>query len=423
MSRTSIIILTHNQMYLTALCLESIRRHTPESYELIVVDNGSTDGTVPYLLGLSDLVFIRNEQNLGFAEGCNQGYEKATGDAILFLNNDTIVTPGWLSRMLKSLYSRDDIGMTGPVSNYVSGPQQIPVDYKSLSEMDNFALKHAAQNDGLTFEVRRIVGFCMLVKRQVLEEVGCFDNLYGLGNYEDDDLCLRVIHSGYRIQIAYDSFVHHFGHMTMALLQESTLNELLVVNKEKARQKWGGEIHSLLYKVAASLTVIVPIGPRTMPAHFEKMIDSVASVADEWIMIDSHATDEVRRIASKLPGKIIQANPASSEGALLPRVCSEATKQYFLLIHPEEILTPKARRGINGLKIQLDGRDDGISMLLCFDSDGTHTPAVRRIRMVRSDSTFDWDPAVQEFVMHSSAVIKQTDIPLAYNNSPKVQGM
>src|SRR4051812_33695377 len=129
MNKTSIIILTCNQLHITHMCLESIRCYTDEPYELIVVDNGSTDETVNYLKSQADVKVILNDKNLGFAKGCNQGMEVATGDTLLFLNNDTIVTSNWLTTMLQVLYKDEDIGVVGPVTNYASGQQQIAVGY------------------------------------------------------------------------------------------------------------------------------------------------------------------------------------------------------------------------------------------------------------------------------------------------------
>jgi GT2 family glycosyltransferase len=90
----------------------------------------------------------------------------ASGDALLLLNNDTIVTPGWLDNMLRSLYSAVDIGIVGPMTNYASGKQQIA---EPFTDIDDMALRMNAPDDGKWLEVQRIAGFCLLFKR----EVGC----------------------------------------------------------------------------------------------------------------------------------------------------------------------------------------------------------------------------------------------------------
>ncbi len=95
--KTSIIILTHNKLEYTKQCIESIRRYTKQgSYEIVVVDNHSTDGTVEWLRQQYDIQTIFNNHNLGFPKGYNQGIEIATEDNILLLNNDTVVTQNWL---------------------------------------------------------------------------------------------------------------------------------------------------------------------------------------------------------------------------------------------------------------------------------------------------------------------------------------
>src|ERR1019366_8002014 len=112
---TSIVILTHNQLAHTKTCLESIARHTPEAHELILVDNGSTDGTADYLREYAArhrrVVVIANRTNRGFAAGNNQGLALATGSQVLLLNNDTVVTPGWLGNMLKVLREHPQVGV------------------------------------------------------------------------------------------------------------------------------------------------------------------------------------------------------------------------------------------------------------------------------------------------------------------------
>jgi len=126
----SLVILTCNQLAFTKKCIASIYKHTSEPFELIVVDNGSTDGTIPYLEALSKkrenkvaIKIIQNEKNLGFAAGNNQGIAASVGDYILLMNNDIVVTPGWLDRLIRCAEKDPSIGIVGPLSNYVSGLQ------------------------------------------------------------------------------------------------------------------------------------------------------------------------------------------------------------------------------------------------------------------------------------------------------------
>ena len=115
---TSIVIVTHNQLEYTRQCLDSIRRLTDEPYELIVVDNGSSDGTVEYLRSLPDVRLIVNETNRGFPAAANQGIARAGGSQILLLNNDVVVTTGWLCRLLRALAQRSGDRAGGSVFQF-----------------------------------------------------------------------------------------------------------------------------------------------------------------------------------------------------------------------------------------------------------------------------------------------------------------
>ena len=104
--KTSIVILSYNTLQLLQLCIEGIREHTKAgTYEIIVVENGSKDGSAAWLKEQSDLRCICNERNQGFPKGCNQGLAVATGTELLLLNSDTVVTKNWLENLRRALYS------------------------------------------------------------------------------------------------------------------------------------------------------------------------------------------------------------------------------------------------------------------------------------------------------------------------------
>ncbi len=213
---TSIIILTFNQLEYTKGCMKSIQKHTPEPHEIIFVDNGSTDGTLRWLRKLTqenkNYTLIENKENLGFAKGCNQGIETSRGEFILLLNNDVVVSDGWLSGLMECLNHGPAAGIVGPMTNNISGPQQVFSDeYRSVNDLNIYAAKFRTQYRHRRIPLRRIVGFCMLFKRELAEEIGMLDESFGTGNFEDDDFCLRAALAGYTNYIAGDVFIHHYG--------------------------------------------------------------------------------------------------------------------------------------------------------------------------------------------------------------------
>lgn len=235
---TSIVIPTFNQLEYTRWCVASIRFFTTEPYELIVVDNGSSDGTREYLQTQKDIRPILNEMNGGFAKACNQGIRQAAGDFVLLLNNDTAVAAGWLRNMINCLESNPAIGIVGPRTNFAKGPQSLQVDYANMDEMFAFSCQFNAKPDpSKWFELEMAVGFCMLVKRQVIESVGLLDERFGIGFFEDDDYCRRVRLKEFRIMCAGDTFVHHFGSRSF-IGNKIDRDRLVQENWRKYAAKW-----------------------------------------------------------------------------------------------------------------------------------------------------------------------------------------
>jgi GT2 family glycosyltransferase/tetratricopeptide (TPR) repeat protein/2-polyprenyl-3-methyl-5-hydroxy-6-metoxy-1,4-benzoquinol methylase len=367
---TSIILLTHNELPYTQLCLESIRKHTHLPYELVVVDNGSTDGTVEWLQRQSDVHLVCNPTNLGFAKGVNQGLQAAEGTHLLLLNNDTVVTPGWLRRLLRCLHSGPDVGLVGPLTNYASGPQQVQASYRSPAALDAFAWdlgRHGTRYQ----EVSRLIGFCMLMKRETVARVGLLDEQFGLGTFEDDDYSWRARRAGHRLLIATDAFVHHFGSRTFigagidssALLQENTA---------RFRAKWGdgslqahfapvpaegaphvashwrvGQHESgalLLEPGAAQISLCMIV--RDEEARIADCLSSIRRHVDEMIVVDTGSTDQTREIARSLGARVIRRQWQDSFSAARNESISHATGEWILWMDADDVIDEESARAI-----------------------------------------------------------------------------
>ncbi|MCX5809877.1 MAG: glycosyltransferase [Proteobacteria bacterium] len=239
---SSIIILAFNELEYTKKCVKSIRKHTPEAHEIIFVDNGSTDGTVEWLKKLvqenDNYQLIENKENLGFAKGCNHGIEASEGEFILLLNNDVMVTQEWLSGMLECLNSAPDVGIVGPMTNDIGGLQQIVSDeYQSVDYLDKYATQFRVKYRHRRIPLEVIIGFCMLFKRTLVEQIGMFDEAFGTGNCEDNDFCLRVALEGHKNYIAGDVFIHHFRSRSF-IGNKVSYGSLMSNNKKILDEKW-----------------------------------------------------------------------------------------------------------------------------------------------------------------------------------------
>ena len=241
--KASIIVLTKDNLHMTRLCLESIFRNTLyPNFEVVVVDNASTDGTQEYLKQLMkehiNLKVIFNTHNEGFARANNQGIMSASGDYIVLLNNDTIVTRGWLGRLIRYLERDPSVGMVGPVTNFAGNEAKIVVPYSSLSNMEKFADQYVFAHEGQSFEIKMLAMFCVAMRRSLLMEVGLLDERFGIGMFEDDDYAYRVKLQGYKLVCAEDVFIHHFGMSTMKKMSEQKYLELFESNRKKFEKKW-----------------------------------------------------------------------------------------------------------------------------------------------------------------------------------------
>ncbi len=258
---TSIIIPTFNQWEYTRQALDSIRAFTSTPYELIVVDNGSTDDTVSSLRLMEDVVLIENDRNRGFPAACNQGLAAAHGDRLLLLNNDVVVSRGWLDNMLDCLHADALHGAVGPVSNAASGAQMRPQPYQTMEEYREFAAAYGRTVAPPYLYCLRLVGFCLLIRREVYEKIGPLDERFGKGTFEDDDYSLRIRRAGYKLAIAAGTYVHHFGSMTNRLNPE--YHQLLVDNQQKFMDKWGvNPLYSLWLR--EDLAALVPPSKRVL---------------------------------------------------------------------------------------------------------------------------------------------------------------
>jgi GT2 family glycosyltransferase len=233
----SIVIVSHNAHEYTEACLRSIFLNTKEEYEIILVDNGSD----PAILLEENFVhtLIRNDKNMGYPKAANQGMIEAKGDMICLLNNDVIVTPDWLTHLKYHVENGFDV--VGAIANVISGPQQTFVaPYTGIEELNKIALEQYQTNEAQCVPFHRIVLFCSLINRKVIDTIGLFDEVFSPGNFEDDDFCFRAIDAGFRCGIAKDVFIHHFGGVTHKNIDIDYKN-LINRNKEIMNAKWPPE--------------------------------------------------------------------------------------------------------------------------------------------------------------------------------------
>ncbi|HVE66927.1 MAG TPA: glycosyltransferase, partial [Thermoanaerobaculia bacterium] len=240
----SIVVVTYNNLEMTQRCVESLYAWTEwPNFEVIVVDNASSDGTPDYLREAEKtrprFEAILNAENTGFSRACNQGMSRASGEYLVLLNNDTVVSRGWLSALVRHLRRDSTIGIIGPVTNAIGNEAMIPVGYDDVGDMPRWAAAFVRDHDGESFDITMLAMFCVAMRRSVYDEVGPLDERFGVGMFEDDDYSLRIRQAGYRVVCAEDSFVHHWMKASFSRLSPVDYQNLFERNRGLFEEKWG----------------------------------------------------------------------------------------------------------------------------------------------------------------------------------------
>lgn len=242
--RISVIVLSFNNLELTRACVQSVLQRTGyPNLELILVDNGSSDGTQYYLRDLEpehpEIKVILSETNLGFAAGNNLGLGVATGDYLVLLNNDTVVTDGWVLTLMRHLQRDPEIGIIGPVTDNIGNEARIELRYSDPAQMHEAARRFTLARIGRTFAMRTLAFFCVMLPRRTYERCGPICTDYGIGFFEDDDYCRRIEKEGWTIRCAEDVFIHHHLSASFSKLSQAERDRLFEANRAIYEKKWG----------------------------------------------------------------------------------------------------------------------------------------------------------------------------------------
>lgn len=218
----SVVIPTWNGYELLRDALGSLRRQSLQGAEVVVVDNGSTDGTPERLAAeYPEVTVLALPTNRGFAAAVNEGIRASSGEVVVLMNNDTVAEPGWLEALVRAVESAPDIGACASRMLIAAAPDRID---SAGDRMGLFAsaIGHG-EPDGPHFSTRREVltasAGAAAYRRSVLEEVGLFDERF-FAYFEDVDLGLRLRLAGYRCVYVPEARIHHVGSATARRIPE-----------------------------------------------------------------------------------------------------------------------------------------------------------------------------------------------------------
>jgi GT2 family glycosyltransferase len=237
----SAVVVSFDGLVFTRLCLETMLSAPALDFEVIVVDNNSTDGTREYLQELAArdarVRLVLNDRNRGFAAAANQGLSAARGRVLVLLNHDTIVTPGAIARLGRHL-EEPALGLLGPVSNAAATEAEIDAHYRTYQGL---VYEAGSRTPGCeVVDVDMLTMFCVALRRDAYARLGPLDERFEIGLFEDDDYSFRARLAGYRVAYAPDVLVHHFAEAAFGnLVSTGERGALFEMNRQRFEQKWG----------------------------------------------------------------------------------------------------------------------------------------------------------------------------------------
>lgn len=344
---TSVIVPCSGQLAFTQQSVASLASHTRGPWELIAVDNGSTDGTAAYLAGVRDVApfpvtIVSNAANLGVVAACDQALAVARGVNLVLLDPTVVVTDGWLDQLVALADSDPAIGMTGPVSNDACSPQHVSdCVYENLESMRRFAVEWRRERRGMWLEASKLSCFCLLIKRQALVDVGGLGEPLDSGMINEQVLAQRMRRAGYRMAVALDLFVHRLAVREGVWSEISSIVKFNLNNiREKANElKRSDKVFGIGLPRTGTTSVaaaMMELGFRTCHACFD---DALFDLGDAFF--DTPVYVDYPRLDQRYPGSkyILTWREPHAWFASFTRNLGP----YFQRLRTEEFLTAEAQ--------------------------------------------------------------------------------
>lgn len=404
--QVSVIIPVLNGLDYVRECIDSLyASRVNASYEVIVIDQKSTDGTRQllrnYASRFENFTLIENPENVGFARAMNQGASVAKGQYLVLANSDLIFTHGWLDPLLQAVQQDPEIGIISPVTNYVGEGPQLDLEAVGIKphEANSYAEKAANRHQELD-AVDRLVFFCVLIRKNIYDLLGGLANIYSLGNYEDDDFCLRARLAGYKLRIACNSFVFHYGSKTF-IRQKIDYKKVMQRNEKIFFQRVAdftvaSPLHSVAIQPLTDVSVIVRTKDR--PFFLKQALASLANQTYrnfEAVIVNDSLSDIshiVEAYQKYLCIKVVQ-NQSRGRGAALNRGLAEAKGPWITYLDDDDLLYPTHLENLI-LALRLDPQvsltyTDANKSLSWVNEDQGHIVVLARERFDQRNFSYD----------------------------------
>jgi glycosyltransferase involved in cell wall biosynthesis/tetratricopeptide (TPR) repeat protein len=420
---------------LTHRCLESVLRTTHADFELIVIDDGSTDDTSAMLeefarsastrnASLRDVRILRNEASRGFSHACMQGLREARGEFLMLLDGDTILSQNSLASMIDwSLVDPEQIGLVGPVSDQTPPPQQVELDFSDLTTFEEFAAERRRKFVDAGHVVQRLANFCLLMRRETLARLELLDERLECGFFEHDDWCMRVRRRGLRLLLAQNVLVHRVGSRASRVLPIEPI-EVVQEKFEKGHDKQDesaiarherGKIREPSSVVGSPPTFPAPAEPTPRPkvslcmivrneeANLPACLESVAGLFHETIIVDTGSTDATKEIAAGSGARVFDFPWIDNFAAARNASLRHARGEWIFWMDADDRIDVPNRTKLERLLGELSPSVFGYVMkCLCLaDPETAAATVVDHVRLFRNHPEVRWKYRIHEQILPS----------------------
>ncbi|WP_141504225.1 glycosyltransferase [Paenibacillus luteus] len=416
--RATTIVLLAQHAPLLKICITNIIKHTRLPYELIVVNDGNSAAITNLLEEQMDtsIRMITTPVILGVAAGYNLGASLASNERIVFLRDNVIVTKQWLQGLNKTLDEYPRAAITGPLSNGISGSQNISTDIGTVLKMTIADRKAALAPQGASERTTRLLSFLLMVRKEMFEHLGGFDERFALESYEDDDLCYRALKEGYYLYISKESFVHFTSPPPLFEHNPSWYSKQLEANRQAGINKWGADLTELLLNFKQPVTVSLCMIVKNEEETLERCLSSVADLVHEINIVDTGSTDKTKEIAARFTSRIFDFQWVDDFSRARNYAFTQATQEYILWLDADDVILQQDREKLSELFSAMPLHADSVSMHYHLNRDeyGNVTSSLRRNRLVRRTNGFRWIGIVHEYLQVQGTIIN-SDIAVTHS--------
>lgn len=395
-------------------------------HEVIVVDNASPDGAADLVAARDWITLIRNAENGGFGIGSNQAYAASTGDVVLFLNSDALVTRSGLVELVRSLCSAGTVAAAAPLTNFACTEQAIEPCLTDLVNLESFA-DDVAKREVEDTDSDFLIGFCLAVRRSILQELGAFDERFETGGAEDTELCYRLRRSGYRLLMAQKSYIHHLGSRTFNRVQgEFNLRALFDRNDHRFHRKWEGDVACGFASHLSGQSrerIRFDESKRPNPKRFAKLAkqagislcmivkDEERVIADcltsakpyfsEILILDTGSSDRTVEIAESLGAIVTRGTWHDSFSIARTASMKDARGQWIMWMDADDTLPEHCGEIILNAVLNAPREVVGFVVQVRFLEEHGFGTAVDHVKVFRNFPGLEWEGRIHEQILAS----------------------